>query len=300
MKYRIFIIILILLSSSLFAVSDFERKIQTVDSKFKNGMIQYEENRYLKNELRKTKKSTVIYNPTIIKEVYKEETPHHYITEKSTHIDYYQNNTAFQFFNTTCSIFQFSPELKSLIVCSYISEPSVLYGRGLSNLKNIVYNPKTNNISGILYEDTRFIAKVDPKKDYLITYLKAYYKNDKIFEINYEKPIKVNNVYIMSKSIKTDTNNKTIYTISNAKFPEKSSMQNINLLKEIKKYNVEDCRLYKITKDNGTVTEPIKIHYDKKDIQKIKSLDELLKISENYVKKTLKLKKYQWTTKPWQ
>lgn len=79
--------------------------------------------------------------------------------------------------------------------------PNAIYGRGLSELSDVTYNNSTNEITGYLDNNTKIVAKLEPKYQYAASSIKRYMKDRLIMEIKNTNPILVDNkYYIFSES----------------------------------------------------------------------------------------------------
>ena len=84
------------------------------------------------------------------------------------------------------------------------NNPSFCYGRGLSKLKNISYNPQTNQLSGFWIDGTKIIASLNPSLDYAAYKIERFSKDVKMSTIENSNPILVDKKYhIFSESKRT-------------------------------------------------------------------------------------------------
>lgn len=203
--------IILILSTLVHANEDVLAKIKEYDSKMYQGTIEYDGNIYGVNETKfnhningNTYRCKVISNKKKnIFSVFEDPEQATISGVTSEYINAYLN---YIFEEHTSEAY---PKENPDPFKGISNHPNISYGRGLSLLSDIKYNPNTNEVTGISSDKSKVIAKVDPQRQYIAYEIKkidpktnsllSIYRNNNPILVDNKYYIYLTSVYLNEK-----------------------------------------------------------------------------------------------------
>ena len=263
----IYIFTLLFVMNSVLCASELISKLKEIDSHMYQGTIIFENN----GNFPETVTITLVYDNGIYKKGIK------YPDSTNRPITYYYFDGK-DYFEYTGGSKTFSNALaenpnKFMILSS---EPTLVYGRGLSNVKNESFDPTTNILTGEIAVH-KIVAHLDPKYDYLASkvILTPNVKGPKSsITINNSNPILVDGKY---------------YIYSNSEFNFAGTILKNKIIKAT--FNKPDVKDYTLTDKSPEVVDAragVPILYSQGTIPSDMSSEELLRKTKEEAAKIAK------------